>query len=83
MKFNIYILFIYRGMGHIDGMINTNILKGSGRKRNKICIDDTLYSFKSRRNLISFKNIHLNGYHIKTTNENSNKYLYITSIILG
>jgi hypothetical protein len=41
-----------------------------------------LYSLKSRRNLISFKDISQNGYHVETTNEGSDEYLYITSIIL-
>jgi hypothetical protein len=42
-----------------------------------------LYSSKSRRNLISFKDIRLNGFHVETINEGSEKYLYITSIISG
>jgi hypothetical protein len=42
-----------------------------------------LYSSKFRRNLISFKDIHLNSYHVETTNEGSDKYFYITSIISG
>jgi hypothetical protein len=33
--------------------------------------------------IISFKDIRLNGYQLITTNEVSNKYLYITSIISG
>jgi hypothetical protein len=32
--------------------------------------------------LISFKDIHLNGYHVETTDEGSDEYLYFTSIIL-
>jgi len=42
-----------------------------------------LYSSKSKINLISFKNIRLSGYHVETTNEASDEYLYITSIISG
>jgi hypothetical protein len=67
----------------------SNLIEGSRRaniilpKGTKFCIDDALYSSKSIINLISFKDIRLNGYHVKTTNECSNKYLYITSIILG
>ncbi|GAV60615.1 hypothetical protein CFOL_v3_04145, partial [Cephalotus follicularis] len=41
-------------------------------------ITDVLYSTKSRKNLLSFKDICLNGYHIETTNENGKEYLYIT-----
>jgi len=44
-------------------------------------IDDVLYSSKPKRNLISFKDICLNGYHVDTTNEGSDEYLPITLII--
>jgi hypothetical protein len=50
------------------------------QKKKKI-IDDALYSSKSRRNLISFKDIRLNSYLVETTNECSDEYLYITQII--
>ena len=43
-------------------------------------INDALYSRKSIRNLLSFKDIHKNGNHIETMNESNKKYLYITSI---
>ncbi|GAV80857.1 hypothetical protein CFOL_v3_24317, partial [Cephalotus follicularis] len=46
--------------------------------RTQMRITDALYSTKSRRNLLSFKDIRLNGYHIETTNENGKEYLYIT-----
>jgi hypothetical protein len=64
-----------------------NLIEDSGRaniilpKGTKLCIDDALYSSKSRRNLISLKDIRLNGFHVETTNEGSEEYLYITSII--
>ncbi|GAV85380.1 hypothetical protein CFOL_v3_28817, partial [Cephalotus follicularis] len=45
----------------------------------QMCITDALYSTKSRRNLLSFKDIRRNGCHIETTNENGKEYLYITS----
>jgi hypothetical protein len=51
------------------------------KKKKKNCIDDALYYFKSKINLISYKDIHLNGYYVETTNEGSDKNLYITSII--
>ncbi|GAV69054.1 hypothetical protein CFOL_v3_12555, partial [Cephalotus follicularis] len=51
--------------------------------RTQIRITNTIYSTKSRRNLLSFKDIRLNGYHIETTNENDKKYLYITDIAFG
>ena len=46
----------------------------------KLDIHD-LYSSRSRRNLLNFKDIHRNGYHIKTIDENDLEYLSITSII--
>ena len=49
----------------------------------KIHINDVFYSAKSKRNLLSFKNIRRNGYHIETMNDDSNEYLLITSIIYG
>ena len=52
-------------------------------KGTKFCIDDALYSSKSRRNLLSFKDIRSNGYHIETNNEGSEEYLYITSMVLS
>ncbi|KAB2093270.1 hypothetical protein ES319_A02G085400v1 [Gossypium barbadense] len=49
----------------------------------KFVIDDALYSTKSQRNLLSFKDIRLNGYHIETMNEKNIKYLYITNVECG
>ena len=34
-------------------------------------INDALYSVRSRRNMLSFKDIRLNGYHIETTYDNN------------
>ena len=44
----------------------------------KFQIDDALYSNKFDRNLLSFKDIRRNGYHIETINRNGNEYLLIT-----
>ena len=51
-------------------------------KGTKFQIEDALYSNKSSRNLLSFKDIHRNGYHIETMNHDEKEYLLITSIIL-
>jgi len=64
----------------IEGSVRANIVLPKGTK---FYIDDALYSSKSRRNLISFIDIRVNGYHVETTNEGSDEYLYITSIISG
>ena len=67
----------------------TNLVEGSGRANiilsNKIRfhINDVLYSNKSKRNLLSFKDIRINEYHIETMNEGNVEYLYITSFIFG
>ena len=42
-----------------------------------------LYSFLNLRNLLGFKDICCNGYHIETVCEGNNEYLYITSIVSG
>ena len=60
-----------------------NLIKGSERATivlpndTKFQIDDALYSNKSNRNLLSFKDIRQNGYHIETMNHNVNEYLLI------
>ena len=46
-------------------------------------IEEALYSEKSQRNLLSFKDIRKNGYHIETTNEGNVEYLCITTIVSG
>ena len=67
----------------------TNLVEGFGRANitlpngNRFHINDALYSNKSKRNLLNFKDICKNGYHIKTVNEGNVEYLYITSIISG
>ena len=47
----------------------------------KFHINDALYSSKSTRNLLSFKDIRRNCYHIETMNEGDTECLYITSIV--
>ncbi|KAG4154953.1 hypothetical protein ERO13_D03G083550v2, partial [Gossypium hirsutum] len=52
-------------------------------KCKKFVIGDVLYSTMSQRNLLSFKDIRLNGYHIETMNEKNIEYLYITNVEYG
>ena len=74
-------------VGTISGF--SNIIEGSGiahitlSSGTKLKIDDALYSSKSRRNLLSFKDIRKNGYHIKTIELNHIEYLQIVSHIHG
>ncbi|GAV91489.1 hypothetical protein CFOL_v3_34884, partial [Cephalotus follicularis] len=74
-------------VGTISG--TSDLIEGFGMasfvlsNETQIRITNALYSKKSRRNLLSFKNIRLNGYHIETTNENDKEYLYITGNVFG
>ena len=67
----------------------TNLIEGSGRsnimlpKGTRFHINDALYSSKSTRNLLSFKDICINRYHIETMNDGNKECLYITSIVSG
>jgi hypothetical protein len=68
---------------------STNIIEGSGRaniylqKGTKLIIENALFSPKSLRNLLSFKDISKNGYHIETMNEMNIEYLCILKYISG
>ncbi|TYG87240.1 hypothetical protein ES288_A13G198000v1, partial [Gossypium darwinii] len=68
---------------------STTIIEGSERaiillpRGTKIEIINALYSPKSQRNLLSFKDIRQNGYHIETLNEGNCEFLQITSIVQG
>ena len=64
----------------IEGFERANIMLSNG---SRFHINDTLYSSKSTRNFLSFKDINKNGYHIETMNEGNKESLYITSIIYG
>jgi hypothetical protein len=81
-------------LSHVKTHVNTiydisNLIEGSERayillpEGTKLIINDVLYSSKSRRNLLSFKDIRRNGYHIKTMTENNIKYLQIITIKYG
>ena len=62
----------------IDGFERATIMLPCGTI---LHINDVLYSIKSIRNLLSFKDICHNGYHIETTYDNNKEYLYITHIV--
>ncbi|KAG4152580.1 hypothetical protein ERO13_D04G130650v2, partial [Gossypium hirsutum] len=77
-----------------DAHINTissssKLIEGSGRtilllpKGTKFVIDDVLFSTKFQRNLLSFKDIRINGYYTETMNEKNIEYLYITNVECG
>jgi hypothetical protein len=60
----------------IESSIRANITLPN---RTRFIIDNALFSTKSRRNLLSFKDIRLHGYHIEIANDNDIEYLYILS----
>ncbi|BBG94747.1 Disease resistance protein CC-NBS-LRR class family [Prunus dulcis] len=60
----------------IEGSGTTQIMLPNGTI---LSIQNALYSSNSRRNLLSFKDIRLNGYHVETKNEKNMEYLCITS----
>ena len=66
----------------------SNIIEGFGKasfilpNKTLIHIQEALYSSKSTRNLLSCKDIRLNGCHVETTNENEKEYLLMTSNIV-
>ncbi|KAL4599649.1 hypothetical protein ACB092_11G141300 [Castanea dentata] len=62
----------------VEGSRRANIMLPNGTN---FGIKDALYSSKSKRNLLSFKDLHGNGYHIETKNERNREYLYITSMV--
>ena len=51
--------------------------------RTTFIINDALFSSRSRRNLLSLKDMHRNGYHIEKKNEDDTEYLYITNVVSG
>ena len=57
---------IFGSTKSIEGSVKANILLPGGTK---LTIDITLFCCKSQRNLLSFKDIRQNGYHIETTND--------------
>jgi GAG-pre-integrase domain len=67
----------------------SNLIEGSKRayillhEGTKLIINDALYSSKFRRNLLSFKDIRRNSYHIESMTENNIEYLQITMIKYG
>ena len=74
-------------MNTISGPVD--LIEGTGRamiilaKGTKLDIHNALYSPKSKRNLLGFKDIRRNNFHIETMDENNVEYLYITSNMSG
>ena len=64
----------------IDGSRNTTIILPNGTT---LHIEDALLITRSKRNILSFKDVRCNGYQLETIYENNNDYLYITSYKMG
>ena len=69
---------IYGTSNLIEGFERANIMLQKGTRFH---INNALYSRKSTRNLLSFKDIRRNGYHIETMKNGNKECLYITSIV--
>ena len=84
-KYFCHITLLEANVNTISGP--TDLIDGSGRATIMLpCgtifhINDALYSVRSRRNMLSFKDIRHNGYHIETTSNNNKEYLCITHIV--
>ena len=66
---------------------DSNLVVGSGRAciilpmGNEFVINDALFSPHSKRNLLSFKDICSNGFHVETGTEGGREYLYLTQMV--
>ena len=84
--------FSHLSMGNINVTTisgSANLIEGFGRaiiilpKGTKLIRNNAMFSPQSRRNLLSFKDIRENDYHIKTFNEMDLEYLGITKNVSG
>ena len=84
--------FSHLSMGKINVTTifgSTNMIEGFGRaivilpKGTKLIINNAMFSPKSKRNLLSFKDIRENGYHIQSMDEINLEYLGITKNVSG
>ena len=70
---------LHANVNTISGI--TKLIEGTGKAciilsmGTKLVINDALYSSKSRSNLISFKAIRQNGYHVETNTINEKEFL--------
>ena len=86
-KYFEYLTLTKANVTTISGSVD--MIKGFGKanivlpNNTILSIKDPLYSPESRRDLLSFKDIRANGYHIETTDEDRKEYLYITARISG
>ena len=81
-KYFLELVLIQVKINTISGPVD--LIEGSGRasillpNNTKLDIESTLYSSKSRRNLLSFRDIRMNGYRVEMIDEKGIEYLCIT-----
>ena len=72
-KYFLNLTLLKANVNTISGL--ADLIEGSSRamillpNNTRICISDALYSSRSKRNLLSFKDIRYNGYHIETISD--------------
>ena len=64
----------------IEGFGKAHVLLPGGTN---LKIESALYSPKSQGNLLNFKDIRKNGYHIETTSKGHHEYIHITCMMSG
>ena len=64
----------------IEGYGQAHVLLPNGTH---LEISDDLYSPSSKRSLLSFKDIRLNGFHVETKGEGNREFLHVTEIAQG
>ena len=86
LKSDIYFTHLVPKEEYVNTIIGSgNVIEGSRRAiilfpgGTKFIINNALLSTKSLRNLLSFKDIRRNGYHVETMNEGNHEYLCITT----
>lgn len=86
-KYFVHLLKVEEKVNTISGA--SIIIEGFGNViiilpiRTKFNIHEVLYSLKSKCNLLSFKDIYLNNYYLKTLNNGIKEFLIITFTING
>ena len=84
-KYFLHLIVSDANVNTISG--STKLIKGSGRvtillpKGTNFIIDNALFSMKSQRNLLSFKDIRRNGYHIETVSEKKILNIYVSQLL--
>jgi len=71
---------IYGTTNIVEGSIRATILIPKGIR---LHIKNAFYFLKSNRNLLSFKDIYVNEYHIETNNDGDMEYLYMSKLGLN